>query len=346
MRLIRSILLSLSLVATMAGCNRFETPYGDGTVDSSFSLYTGGSPDTRALSATGESTVVRWCVFASQNGSIVGYATQSGNQKITMRLSEGESYDITAVVNYPTSFSPASYTAVSQVEDVVFDLSDNVPGRFIMFGQRNALVAGAYNTPIEVERLVAKVTLEGFSVDFSEDPSLADKVFTLNKIYLINVYGKNTLKERFDAPSASGSYWYNKRQNDDDLSYFLLDEDIDLVLSADDPYEETHTFYMYPHNVSEDSHEEEWCPRYTRIVVEAMLDYETRYFFMSFENIRRNRNYRIRGAVIKTGGSSSPDAQDSVGDITGEDITWEDLGEVDNDDISGEDIIWGDPEQW
>ncbi|MBO6247340.1 MAG: hypothetical protein J6N54_00845 [Bacteroidales bacterium] len=344
MKAIRMIFCAVLTALSLAGCEKEIPQIKNGQVDATFSLQS-VSPSTRALSATGESTVNRWCVFLAQSGSIVTYATQNSGDRISIRLTEGETYDAIAVVNYPNSFNPASFSTVSAVQNTVSNLSDNRAGNFVMYGSKDGVVVGAYNTPIEVERLVAKITLEGFSIDFSEEPSLRDKVFTLNKIYLINVYNKSTLFETFPAPSASESYWYNKMKNEDEMENLLVDSDIDLVLSEDEPYEEVHTFYMYPSNVSEDAHEETWSPRYTRIVVEAMLDYETRYFYMNLSDIRRNRNYRIRGAVIKHGGSSSPDAMDSVGDITGEDITWEDLGEVDNNEIGGEDIIWGDQEQ-
>lgn len=345
MRKFHLILLTLAVAVSTVGCHRIEDPVDDGFVCAGFSLKT-GAIESKAVVSEGESSIARWCVFASRNGEVVAYATQNSEDVITLRLNRGDTYDVAAVANYPTTFSPASLSTVEEIENLVFDLSDNGPGRLIMFGQKRGVVAGESTTTIEVERLIAKVTLEGFSIDFSGDPSLAEKTFTLNKIYMINVYGKSSLKETSDAPSADTGSWYNKRQNQGEVPQFLVDEDIDLVVGPDAPYEETHTFYVYPNLAAEDSNGEEWSPRFTRLVIEATLDFETRYYFVSISGIRRNRVYRVRGAVLCTEGNEFPDVEDSVGGISGEDIFWEDLGKIDNDDISGEDIEWGSYDRW
>ena len=81
----------------------------------------------------------------------------------------------------------------------------------------------------------------------------------------------------------------------------------DFEITAETPYTAQNAFYCYPNHASQDSFEAEWCPRNTRLVVEATLGDEKYYYPVKLPKLEHNMRYEVN-LVITRPGLPTPDS--------------------------------------
>lgn len=221
---------------------------------------------------------------------------------------------VAALVNAPLIPSIASY---SQLTATVSQLSSNIIGGLVMEGEIDVELTTSQKVVVPVSRLVAKVTLNKIENAFELDYHKA-KEFVLNSVYLINVAGDKKYLSK-ESPQT----WINKSQNEfSDLEY-LYDSLKETQLEYGNEYSTKHYFYCYPNPTQEDNNDQEWSPRYTRLVVEATLGGEKCYYPVTLPKVEQNTAYEISLKVTRPG-SDSPDKPVStlVAEFTVDVVDW------------------------
>ena len=149
---------------------------------------------------------------------------------------------------------------------------------------------------------------------------------------MLNVAGSTGYLEDKEPES-----WYNMMKGEDNGTLrFLLDRNNSTPITVN--YSETvtftqeqeHAYYVYPNSTETDSSDQEtWCPRYTRMVLEAKLGNDVYYYPVSIPNIERNTAYEVHLTVTRPG-SSLPDVPVDVVavSITVNVVDWNDGAEI------------------
>ena len=310
------------------------------------------STKATGVTAEGEAAITRWAVFAFEDGGTwFRYETSEGGEPIPMNLKAGTDYTCYAIVNYPVSgtgaFVPAAVRSESDLTGKVAWLGDNAAGRLLMFGSEPVTPSATFRDPehpetavsqtrsIRVRRVVSKICVDGVSVDFSGQPLLAGKTFTLRHIYVTNAYRTARYGSDYGADELSGARasWYNTggwhrgESGEDGMDALLGDRDINAVITQDSPHTSTHSFYVFPNvtAIADDDHQMDvWTRRCTRIVIEATLGDEAVYYRIDVPSMERNHIYTATDVVIHGKGSSDPEVPDSDADPLDVTITWQD----------------------
>lgn len=278
-----------------------------------FSIENSGVTRVTSVSSSNEKKVENWALLLFRDGKTAGSGTSSSSAGITLNLEPGI-YTACAVVNPPASFRPESVEGPDELEKKGIDLSDNAPDRFVMFGSRsvNVQAANGSTQTILVDRLVCKAGVRKITVDFSQ-PSLAQREFVLKAVYLTNCYREGMLGKdpaypdlRQDASSWSNRMGFSSDRQTDAL---LADTDIDTPVTRNKPYGKAHCFYCLPNPVPEnqDSRSGIWTVRRTRLVLEALIDGETRYWPVTLPVMERNKTYIADEIIIRSPGSTNPE---------------------------------------
>lgn len=218
-------------------------------------------------------------VFDS-TGTCVASRRVTNTGSLTLTLEEAPGYDFYAVANMEDLEGE-----VSSAEDLMA-LTTDVLGteegasRFPMQGSllNQAVSAQSKSFSIEVERRAAKVVLR--QIVNSLPPEYGDIV--VEGIYLSNVA---TVSNLFGDGMPEDPVWMNQRGAYDALSPFAWLGDklsVAVAVGQGGAYDIPHTFYAAANGVEEDSREDEWCPRYTRLVVRTNIQGITRYYPLSF----------------------------------------------------------------
>jgi len=249
-------------------------------------------------------------VFRS-NGVLDAYAAGS-NSSLSLSCTTGPR-DIFAVVNAPSLSSvKTKYELISKFTY----LTDNSLTNLVMVGNVSSTISGVSVITIPIIRIVARLAILKIT-NALEAPNFQSKVFTINKIYVINVASDNNYGILGDDPVA-GRTWYNK------MAYvyssanpLLYDVVSGGTIAYGGSYETPHYFYVYPNTHATDSQSATWSSRYTRLVVEASLDGTTYYYPVSIPIIQSNKTYTISELTITVPGSLSPDIPVSKQFVTG-----------------------------
>lgn len=251
------------------------------------------APVTKASQTAQEEAVSTLDVFVfNADGSRVEASAHALTSTVDVSVSIGTKI-VAALVNY--SGEIPSFVSVSDLEEVVSDLSDNGPSKFVMYGKTAATaVTTSSAVTVEVSRLVARVKL-GQVINALTGPYEGEEL-QVSGAYLINVAGEVAL----GGSSAVPSKWYNKQKNCSELP---------SLLNAGTPM----NFYCYPNPVSSDSSSKDWSPRFTRLVVEAVIAGETWYYPINLPLIKSNCSYEIPSLTITRLGSTDPDTPIEVG---------------------------------
>lgn len=298
----------------------------------------GEGPSTRSTGVTDalERKIDRWALFVFDTAS--GWFTRESSStggSIPVTLRAGRRYDCHAMVNYATTgagaFNPGSVRAPSDLTGKVAYLSDNAVGSLLMYGRAEITPAVADYDPqahvppaaetrsINVRRIVSRVDVRSVAVDFSGNPSLASKTFTLRHIYMTNIYRTTRYSSDYTLLELSGSRssWYNScgwhggEPGEAAIDALVGDRDINAVITPGNPHTAVHSFYVFPNCTPKaaDTHETGlWGIRCTRIILEATIDGDTLYYQVDVPAMERNHIYSASSITIRGRGSRDPEA--------------------------------------
>ena len=262
---------------------------------------------TKYITSEGEDNVNSLQVFVfRQDGMLDSWAMTEDAASLTIKCTAGLKR-VVAVVNAPQI---TGITDKEMLDESVSRLDENMKGHFVMYGSKVETVVGATDIEVEVKRLAARISIHKITNALALE-QYREKEFKLVSVFLANV----AADVRYDGQGAP-ALWYNQRTYQAEMNYLVIDPNINTVIEYGTSYEQPHYLYCYPNPTETDSIETEWCPRYTRLVVETEIADQTYYYPVSFQNIEANHRYHIRDLKITRLGSESPDEPVQVGTVT------------------------------
>lgn len=258
------------------------------------------NPDTKVMSGADETGIKSYQVFLfNENGVVEDYVNQASSD-ITLDCTTGDK-TVIVLANAPDLGDVVDMEMLSTKTSL---LSDNAPDALVMEGRQNVKILssdGAYIS-VAVARKVARVELASLklAIDMPQYNSLPFKV---QSVYLINVPAEMPYFNYVES-----SLWYNKSGYvQEDYNDLIYDDMEDFEITAETPYTAQNVFYCYPNKIPQDSFEAEWCPRNTRLVVEATLGDEKYYYPVKLPKLEHNMRYEVN-LVITRPGLPTPDS--------------------------------------
>ena len=258
------------------------------------------NPDTKVMSGADETGIKSYQVFLfNENGVVEDYVNQASSD-ITLDCTTGDK-TVIVLANAPDLGDVVDMEMLSTKTSL---LSDNAPDALVMEGRQNVKILssdGAYIS-VAVVRKVARVELASLklAIDMPQYNSLPFKV---QSVYLINVPAEMPYFNYVES-----SLWYNKSGYvQEDYNDLIYDDMEDFEITAETPYTAQNVFYCYPNKIPQDSFEAEWCPRNTRLVVEATLGDEKYYYPVRLPKLEHNMRYEVN-LVITRPGLPTPDS--------------------------------------
>lgn len=302
----------MAVIALQAGIACSETEretveINDGKVVLTVNLDSGTdlSMTTKAtLDTDGEKRINGVQIFVfNEDGTLDSYHSGTESRQIKIRCSTGKK-KVYSFINAPDlGFCTDSTSLLAQATS----LSDNKIGGFVMTGRTSATLPEQSSVNVKVSRIAARVCIKEITSAFTSD-GFKNIPFTIKSIYMINVAG-DTDYTRKKAPAT----WYNKSRHSDTSLNTLLYADVSQALAAGSTLMANQYFYVYPNPVTVDSTsgstESEFTPRFTRLVVEAMMNNETCYYAISLPKLESNKAYSISRLTITRLGSDNPDQE-------------------------------------
>ncbi len=189
---------------------------------------------------------------------------------------------------------------------------DNTLEQYIMEGyQTVSLESAGATVTVDMNRVMSKISF----VDIKNDlkGAYAGQTITLKNAYLINVAGDRKMfaaGENIPVPTI----WFHKRgynEGDGIKDMAFVDYESAEVLHTKS-YTARQDYYCYPNSTAKDSSDatvttdEDFVPRYTRLVLEAEIKGTLYYYPVSVPNIESNKNYEVSLTITRLG-SSHPD---------------------------------------
>ncbi len=291
---------SVIIAGTLSSCNKNYNTIGteSSTVDMKFNI--SSSAYTKAGgSEVNETAVNNTQIFVFRNdGSLDAYKSADAASEIKVSCTTGER-EIYALVNAPAETSITTKTDLLAKTSL---LTDNSTNGLVMVGKVSAKLEAAGNIAIPVKRLVAKLSVKQITADFASE-AYKNTAFKINSIYVINAAGDINYGQ-----NVNPTLWLNKTKFcDEDAKDLLYKSANDTEVTSDAPYTTPANFYVYPNSTEQDSQVEEFCPRFTRIVVETTLGEKKYYYPISIPAIESNKTYSVNNLTITRPGSVSPD---------------------------------------
>lgn len=289
---------AVSVLSVFTGCQKdvMSDHKSDEKVTLKVSVH---NPDTKVLSGADDTGIKSYQVFLfNEDGVIEDYVNQASSD-ITLDCTTGDK-TVIVLANAPDLGYVMDLETLNTKTSL---LSDNAPDAFVMEGRQNARILtsdGAYLS-IAVTRKVTRVQLTSLKVAI-DMPQYKSLPFKVQSVYLINVPAEMPYFDYVES-----SLWYNKsgyaQEDYNDLTY---DDMGDFEITAETPYTAQNAFYCYPNHVSQDSFEAEWCPRNTRLVVEATLGDEKYYYPVKLPKLEQNKCYEVN-LIVTRPGAPTPD---------------------------------------
>ena len=268
-----------------------------------------GNPSTKSTATWADEAISKLGVYifdADGSYAASGY-DDTGKSTVDIECQTGSGKTIFALVNYSLG-SDASSLTISDMMALTSDLSENKTSAFVMSGmEEDVEITTSSAITIDVYRVAAKVSIDEI-VNAIADEAYVNSTFTLKGIYLINApVGGYPLCD-LEVTSYTPSSWMNKGGYVYDSIYdtYLYDE-VGATIASKASYDTTHEFYCYPNFTEDDSQDEEWCARKTRLVVEVDLGSDTYYYPISLDEVIRNKHYHFTSLTITLRGSTDPD---------------------------------------
>lgn len=316
----------MTAVLLLAGCQKgLDREVTEGAGSQCQVTISVSNPATRAVGvdADGESAVNGLQLFLFDGDRLAATASSdSSSCSVTCKPGQYKSF---ILANAPL-INSASAASLSAFRNAVHHLADNRVGNLVASAESDLTVKPKrYSLSVSARRYVSKVVMEKITKDLSEmgAPHNA-KTMHVNSVYMTNVVGG----VRYFAEDTV-DVWYNRMgyapSGADRLVRDAVDTDVDSVLETE------HTFYVLPNPAVRDTTAAPWCPRHTRLVLDAVFGGEPCYYVVNMPVIERNRVYRIRNIVIRRGGSDSEEEiadDDRVRIIVGPGLdAWADVSE-------------------
>lgn len=318
----RIFTISTLAAVILSSCAKEQTSASCSSPDVKLNVSIPVSEMTRITDTGDEAAVNHAQVFVFREDGITDAWTISDSGDMVIDCTAGLR-EIVAIVNAPR------ITNIFNIEDLkkeITVLQDNAPGSLVMSGRKTVELEASTSVVVPVKRLVARVSIESIVTDFSLE-QYRDAHFRITGIYLTNIAG-----DAHFITSDEPSIWYNAMYKDNiegnltKAGELTKTGNLSEPLSEGTAYETAHHFYCYPNPFTEDSFSSEWCPRHTRLVVEAELSGRICYYTMTMPVIESNHIYTVKELRITRPGSSDPELPVLPGDasFTIEVEDWED----------------------
>ena len=243
-------------------------------------------------------------VFVFRDDALDAYASAENVSEVTLSCTNGER-TVYAIVNAPDMSHISSKTALLATKTT---LSNYPEYGFEMIGSKDVILPQTSTITIDVSRIVSRVILKQVTRNFTS-PALADQEFSIDEVYLLNVAG-DTNYGLTDEPE----FWINAGWYDGTLPELTHDGSEANIINGDH-WPLNYRYYAYP-NDSEDSTEEEWCPRRTRLVLKTTLGGKVYYYPVTLPELEPNKSYEIENLTITRPGSDNPDKPVTFQDAT------------------------------
>ncbi len=331
----RKLYLAAVAAVAFASCNEpgaIDPENLQGLVKLDLSLSSG---ETKSVGTDDENKITGVQVFVfDDNGDLETYKlekyttqTPISSAKTFVDCTPG-SKKIVAVANAPEIQDVKTY---DELRSKTSFLSDNGTKRLQMIGETDMEVVTATEITVPISRIAAKIRIASIKNDMALE-YYQKMAFSITNIFMLNVAGSTGYLEDKEPES-----WYNMMKGEDNGTLrFLLDRNNSTPITVN--YSETvtftqeqeHAYYVYPNSTETDSSDQEtWCPRYTRMVLEAKLGNDVYYYPVSIPNIERNTAYEVHLTVTRPG-SSLPDVPVDVVavSITVNVVDWNDGAEI------------------
>lgn len=288
-----------------------------GDVDFHLTKAVGLESDAKGTIAEKSVRTFQVFVFDSTGTCVTSrYVTNSGNLHLT--VDAGGGYSFYAVANLEDITSQVS--TVAELLDRTTDVlgTDEGSSRFPMQGslkdQNVSPLSRSFS--IEVERRAAKVVLR--NITNSLPAEYGDII--VEGIYLSNVV---TVSGMFSDDLPQEPLWTNRMGVYDSLSSqdWLADKlSVAVAVGRGGVYDIAHTFYAAANAVETDTREDEWCPRFTRLVVRASIQGVTRYYPVTFGEelplLKANEYIDVTNLNIKSLGPLDPELPITTEEVT------------------------------
>lgn len=234
-------------------------------------------------------------VFVFRGDALDAYASAENVSEVALSCTNGER-SVYALVNAPDMSHISSKTAILATKST---LSDYPEYGFEMIGHKDIILPQTSTVTIDVTRMVSRVILKQVTRNFTSS-ALADLEFKIDEVYLLNV-AEDTNYGLTDAPE----HWINAGWYDGSLPELTHDNTEANIINRD-YWPMNCRYYAYP-NDSEDSTEEDWCPRRTRLVLKTTLGGKVYYYPVTLPELEPNKSYEIENLTITRPGSDNPD---------------------------------------
>lgn len=327
-------LTAIALIALVACNDRLSTeeeiPEGYAKLSLSFK---GG--ETKSVGTSNENRIANVQIFAFDDTGKLEVYKQEKYKNQTVLSSTSSYIFITPGSKKIVTIANAPDLTVETYEELkgkTSYLADNGTSALVMVGEAEADVeeGGTNEVSIPIIRIASRIRITSITNNLNKHFNMY--TLTITNVYLINAVGSTGYFEDQEPEN-----WYNmmKWENkDDNVSRFLIKNSSFSSTTINNSSDlSSYPLYTYPNDTETNSYDQEtWCPRYTRLVVEASLNQSTYYYPISIPNIERNTAYDIELTITRPG-SLLPDVpvDDEIMDVN---ITINDW----NDDIINETI--------
>lgn len=297
----RKLFFAVLAAVVLASCNEsvcVEPEDESGLVKLNLSVPVG---QTKSAGTEDERNVYNLQVFLfDDNGALEAYDYVKNQLSTSLECTPGIK-KIVAITNAPDLKDVKSF---EDLNGRTSNMKDNSLRNFIMSGSVQEDITASADISIPVTRLAAKITIASITNNMALDYH-KNLNFKVSDMYLINVPGSTGYLEE-----KTPELWYNMMKVGGAADVLLLvsrHKSDQITVPYGEAKQVGEVFYSYPNGTQTDTSDPEWCPRYTRFVVEAWLGNDRYYYPVSIPNIERNTAYEIHLTVTRPG-SSSPDA--------------------------------------
>lgn len=277
-----------------------------------------GATKVSDLSMLEDSRVNTLQVFCFRpDGTVDSYGSVDDGDQLELECTIGERRFV-AVANGPSIAAATSPDDALRIASEAA-LTDNDLDSFVMAGELTKTISPDDAVLIPVRRQLAQLAIKKISVAWKEE-ALKTAAFKVTDIFILNASGE--VKE------GAVTTWYNAHEFKGEQNKWLHGG-LDLTMADGDVYETEHRFFTCPNPTDVETYSDEWSPRHTRLVVQALLNGKVCYYPMTFGVIESNKTYVITGLTITVPGIDNPDGKIEKGnlDCTVEVIDWE-TGEI------------------
>lgn len=297
-----SIVISTAAIAAAVSCTYNASPEEGARRDVSIVLH-GDPVNSRITETAHESSInaVQVFIFDSKGKYLSSVRADAASAKA--ELFDGQ-YTVCAVAN-AAEITAGTISDIAALEAGTVTLEANSADNIVMYGKTDCTIDGkSASIDIAVSRKVARISVNQIANEI-KDPLHKTQAFVIKRIFISNVNGSCPVMG-----DAAPEIWYNRnglwQDEPQEIRDLLEDKDIEFEIPHGDRYGTAHYFYACANNTAEDSYEETWSPRHTRLVVEASLGGETCYYNIPFADVKANHTYTINKLTITKKGTENP----------------------------------------